>query len=316
MNQNEIYRKIAELDRIANSYGYDSRFGLAAADIEMSRMVSPASLGGPAASQMPVQNSVPARSLPPGLLARLQRGPVRMDAPLQRMDSVPAARQIIPSLPQNTILPMSALNMGGVPTNYSINPAIAAATAGASTFQLSITCTQATGGAVGAYFPIFLFGSSAYTNCNKGYTSVQNAGQVTGTSFTNGKNCITFTYADPANPTHTSTYTVSLTTQGEYPLALNSLSGRNSYTVRGIQMYVSDVAQTAQLNLAQQTFTVNQFGTVLVNDLTTPPDLYQQSDKGVYIPHEFPISDREGFTTNVLNVANFTVSYYFYVTRN
>ncbi len=201
-------------------------------------------------------------------------------------------------------------NRGKNATNYSVNPAIAAKTYGTSTFQVSISCAVTGTGSGNTYNPIFLFGGEAFSNTSKGYLAVKNANQVTALAVTNNKNVITFKYStDNGNY---STYTVTLVTDGEYPFIMNSLSGVNKMDVVGTQVEISDVAQAAQLKLGIQTFFLDEFGKATSNDLTTPKDLYQQAQDGLFLPHKFEISGKRGIITNVLEVNGFSVTYFMY----
>lgn len=195
-------------------------------------------------------------------------------------------------------------------TNYSVNPAIAAKTQGTSTFQISVSCVKTGTGSGNTYNPIFLFGGEAFSNSSKGYLAVKNSGQVTALAVTNNKNVITFKYSTDVN--NFSVYTVTLVTDGEYPFILNSLSGVNKMDIVGTQIEISDVAQSAQLKLGIQTFFLDEFGKSTTNDLTTPKDLYQQQNDGIFLPHKFEISGKRGIITNVLEVEGFSVTYYMY----
>jgi len=63
-------------------------------------------------------------------------------------------------------------------TNYSINPLIANAGAGNNSFMVNIVCTKTGTGSGNTKNPIFLFGSDAFSNMSKAYSSVLNAGQI------------------------------------------------------------------------------------------------------------------------------------------
>lgn len=202
---------------------------------------------------------------------------------------------------------------GGNPTNYSVNPAIAAKTAGKNTMQVTISAARTGGGSGSVSDPIFLFGSNAFTNASVGYTAVQNSNQITAVGTSGGKNVVTFKYLNGGDPAKYTTYTVTLTTAGEYPYVLNSFSGGNKMRVYGMQIQISDAAQAAQLQAGLKTFYLDQFGKSTQDDLTTPTDLYQQATNGVFIPHEFEISGSRGLVANILNVDGFSVSYYMYV---
>jgi hypothetical protein len=84
--------------------------------------------------------------------------------------------------------------------------------------------------------------------------------------------------------------------------------------VNGIQSEISDVLQQSQLSSEISTFYFDEFGKAQTDDLTTPKDLYQQQSNGIFMPHEFEISGKRGLLTNVLDVNNFVVKYYFYAT--
>lgn len=199
---------------------------------------------------------------------------------------------------------------GQAKTNYSVNPAIANKTQGTSTFQVQVSCVKTGTGSGNTYNPIFLFGGEAFSNASKGYLAVRNANQVTALTVANNKNVITFKYSTDND--NYSVYTVTLITDGEYPFILNSLSGVNKMDVVGTQIEISDVAQTSQLKQSIQTFFLDEFGKSTTNDLTTPKDLYQQQDDGIFLPHKFEISGKRGIITNVLEVNGFSVTYYMY----
>lgn len=208
-------------------------------------------------------------------------------------------------------LPTAQMNQRGKgATNYSVNSAIAAKTQGTSTFQVQISCAKTGTGSGNTYNPIFLFGGEAFSNASKGYLAVRNANQVTALTVANNKNVITFKYSTDAN--NYSVYTVTLVTDGEYPFIMNSLSGVNKMDVVGTQIEISDVAQTAQLKQSIQTFFLDEFGKSTTNDLTTPKDLYQQQNDGIFLPHKFEISGKRGIITNVLEIEAFSVTYYMY----
>jgi hypothetical protein len=200
-------------------------------------------------------------------------------------------------------------------TNYSINPSIQALTAGASTSQLTISCAVGGTGSGNSFNPVFLFGSDAFTNASKGYTSVQltSPAQITATGFTNSKNVITFKYGGDTN---FATYTVSQSTKGEYPFWLNSLTGNKTQRVRGMQISLSDAADVAQLANTLQTFELDQFGRAVTNDLTQPKDLYQQQTNGIWITSAFEISGRKGFLINVNENAGLQLDIFMYVDPN
>lgn len=200
-------------------------------------------------------------------------------------------------------------------TNYTVNPAIKNATQGTSTLQISITVAKTGTGSGNSANPVYLFGGDALTNTSKGYTavSVNNPVQTTSFGFTNNKNTLVFRYGTDTN---NATYTVSLSTDGEYPFALNSLSGKKFYNVKGIQMDVANAAHVAQLSNAIKTFELNEFGKATTNDLTTPKDLYQQQTNGIFIPHVFPISGRKGIILNVNETDTMVLNLYTYVDTN
>lgn len=212
-------------------------------------------------------------------------------------------------------------NYGLVPggpsqTSYSVNPAIQNRTQGASTFQITISAARTGTGSGNTYDPIYLFGGDAYTNASVGYNAVSPAAKVTSAGTANGKNTIRFRYDAVAGEAANSTlYTVTLSTSGEYPFILSSLSGNNKMTVVGMQMRISDASETEQLTNPMATFFLDEFGKATSNDLTTPQDLYQQQTDGIFLPHTFEISGRRGLITNVQNVDGFSVSYYFWVQK-
>jgi len=199
------------------------------------------------------------------------------------------------------------------PVNYSINPALNASTMGTSTVQLTVSVTKTGTGSGNDYNPVFLFGSDAITNANKGYTAVQvnNPVQATATAFTNGKNVITFTYTESVG--NAAAYTVSQSTDGEYPFFLNSLSGTKTMKVKSMQISVADAADVAQLTNSIQTFELDEFGKSTTNDLTVPIDLYQQQTNGRIYPAPFDISGRKGLKLNVNETNNMVLNIYMYV---
>lgn len=202
------------------------------------------------------------------------------------------------------------------PTNYTINPAIQRLTQDCSTAQLTITVAKASTGSTNTYNPVFLFGSDAYTNTSQGYTAVQVASpaQYTAAGFSNSKNTIVFTYKDPSDPTvKYSTYTVSQSTDGEYPFWLNQLTGDKSNVINAMQITVADAAHVAQLNNAIQTFELNQFGKSTSNDLTQPKDLYQQQTNGIWYTNPFEVSGKKGIKLNVNETNGMVLNLFMYV---
>lgn len=199
-------------------------------------------------------------------------------------------------------------------TNYSINPKISHNTRNCSTFMVTISVARTGTGSGNTFDPVFLFGSDAYQGMDTPYASVERAGQVVTLDFVNGKNVVIFTYTASAG--NSTAYTVSLGTKGEYPFILNSLAGNSGnakMNVKGVQIEISDVDQSAQLTNEMSTFELDEYGAASTNDLTTPMDLYQNLTNGVYIPHEFELSGRKGLVLDVQNVNGFVVKYYFYV---
>lgn len=199
------------------------------------------------------------------------------------------------------------------PTSYSVNPIVSETTVGTSTVQLTVSVVKTGTGSGNAYNPVFLFGSDAITNANKGYTAVQvnNPVQATATAFTNGKNVITFTYTESVG--NAAAYTVSQSTDGEYPFFLNSLSGTKTMKVKGMQISVADAADVAQLTNSIQTFELDEFGKAMTNDLTVPIDLYQQQTNGRWYPTQFDISGRKGLKLNVNQTNNMILNIFMYV---
>jgi hypothetical protein len=195
--------------------------------------------------------------------------------------------------------------------NYSINPEIARATAGTSIVQVKISCVKNGTGSGNTENPVFLFGGDAFTNTSRGYNAVQVVGSTLTTALTvsNGKNVVTFRHGDGTN---NATYTVTLGTAGDYPFMLNS---RSRFESHGMQIDLSDSTNVSQLTTAIKTFFLDEFGKAETNDLTTPKDLYQQATNGLFVKAQFKISPREGLIVNVLEVNNFTVSYYLYLRK-
>jgi hypothetical protein len=211
---------------------------------------------------------------------------------------------------------ISQLPAGLSKTNYTINPAIQQITQGKSTFQLTIKCDVTGTGSGNDFNPVFLFGGDAYTNTSRGYSAVQvtNPVQQTAAGFTNNKNVITFKYA--ATVDNYSTYTVSLSTDGEYPFILSSLSGKKSFMLEAFQMTLSDAADVAQLNNSIQTFELDEFGKSTSNDLTTPKDLYQQQTNGLWITNPVEVSGRKGIKLNVNETNNLQLNLFCYVGKS
>lgn len=214
-------------------------------------------------------------------------------------------------MPQLLANSLAAGSMEGMP-NYSINPAIANRTRNKSTFMVTIDVDVTGTGSGNTFDPVFLFGGSSLNNSDTPYLQVQSAGQEITFGTVNGKNVVIFKYQ--ASVGNYTTYTVSLGTQGEYPFILNNLSGENEMRVNAIQTQISDVTKQSQLSSEIYTFEFDSFGKAVTNDLTTPIDLYQQSDSGVFMPHEFNISNKKGMVLDVLNVDGFQVKLYFYAT--
>jgi len=207
-------------------------------------------------------------------------------------------------------------NNPSINTNYTINPAIQRMTAGCSTAQLTITVAKTSTGSGNTFNPVFLFGSDAFSNAAQGYTAVQLASpiQYTSTGFTNSKNVIVFTYKDPSDPTAKySTYTVSQSTDGEYPFWLNQLTGNKTNMVNAMQLTVADANDVAQLNNAIQTFELDQFGKATTNDLTQPKDLYQQQTNVIWYTNPFAISGRKGIKLNVNETNAMVLNLFMYV---
>lgn len=200
--------------------------------------------------------------------------------------------------------------IGANKTNYSINKAIASAEG--STFMVNVKCAKTGTGSGNTKNPVFLFGSDAWAGMSKPYSSVQNAGQVVSTSFVDGKNVIIFKYATDAD--NYTTYTVTLTTKGDYIFILNKLTGgKSKFEVQGLQINVSDVDYASALTKGLQKFWLDAFGAADSNDLLTPQDLYQQQTNGVYIPHKYPISGSDGLIFQAQEVNNLEWDFYFTV---
>jgi hypothetical protein len=294
-----VYDTISYMDLASANYGFSQNYGLT----PLLQNLPPGSIVIPN-QQAPNQQLPMANRFVQGLPADM------MPQPANQMVRNPQAPAYV--LPSGQYVQPQQNMPAGQPTNYSVNPAIQNKTYGTDTFRVSITVNKTGTGSGNTYNPVFLFGGNAFTNASKGYTAVQNAGQVTSLVFANGKNAINFRYAtDGANYTD---YTVSLTTEGEYPFVINSLSNRK-YMVQGFQSQISDVSELSQLDLPMSSFYLNEFGKADTNDLTTPIDLYQQRDNGIFYPHQFPISGIEGLVTNILDVDNFVVNYYFFCNK-
>lgn len=217
------------------------------------------------------------------------------------------------------LMTMENVNMGRPvrnvqPVNYTINKSIQTATAGADTFMITIDVNKVGNGSGNTKNPVWLFGGDAYKNTARPYATVLNAGQIASVSFVDTKNVIIFKYENAVNPeTNYSEYTISLGTSGEYPFILNSLSGENMLKVLAMQLEISDVNLLNQLTAGMNTFKLDEFGKATTNDLTTPKDLYQQQSNGLYIPHKYPISGKEGLQLQVLESDGLNVKYYFYI---
>jgi hypothetical protein len=209
-------------------------------------------------------------------------------------------------------MPMPANMARPNPTNYSVNPVVSQTTVGTSSVQLSITVAKTLTGSGNSFNPVFLFGSDAITNSSRGYTvvKVNSPVQQTAFAFANNKNVVRFTYGDVTN---FSTYTVSQSTDGEYPFFLNSLSGTKTMKVKGMQVSVANAADVAQLTNSIQTFEVDEFGKSMTNDLTVPIDLYQQQTNGRWYPAQFEISGRKGLQLNVNEVNALELNLFLYV---
>lgn len=211
---------------------------------------------------------------------------------------------------------LSAASAGGSrqPSN-SISPEIRQKTVGCSTLRITTSVVVNGTGSGNSANPIFFFGGDAFTNASRGYNAVTaNAQLTTALTVANGKNVITFKYANTDTPgTNYTTYTVTLGTAGEYPFVLSSYTGDKGAFVNGLQMNISDASETTQLSSPMQTFFLNEFGKASSNDLSTPPDLYQQADDGIWLPHEFPISGRQGFMVDILDVNAFRVDLYLFI---
>lgn len=214
---------------------------------------------------------------------------------------------------QSALMPQIVSNFlkGNQMPNYTISPSIANKTNGKSTFMVKVSVVRAGTGSGNTFDPIFLFGGQSFNNSATPYLQVSNSGQVVTFAKSNGKNCVIFTYGAGAN---TTAYTVTLATAGEYPFILNSLTGINKMQVSGIQTDISDVSRQSQLTANVATFEFDEFGKAETNDLTTPRDLYQQSDSGIFIPHQFEISGSKGFRADILNIDGFSVNFYFFAT--
>lgn len=194
-------------------------------------------------------------------------------------------------------------------TQYSGNPEIQKKTNGQSTFMVTIECNKTGTGGAETQYPIWLFGGDAFSNASTGYLAVQNSNQVTSLTTRNGKNVIKIAYGSGGNTTE---YYISLGTSGEYPFILNSLTGNRKMTVNAIQMEISDTAEISQLTNEMKTFFLNEFGKADSNDLTTPTDLYQQQNNGIFIPHRFEISGRDGLQLSMNNSDGLITKMYFY----
>jgi len=200
-----------------------------------------------------------------------------------------------------------------MPTNYSVNPVIASMTKGKSTFMVKIGVNKVGNGSGNTENPVFLFAANAFNNCARPYSSVLNVNQSVSLAYTNNKNVLVFRYANATDgSTNYTDYTVTLGTKGDYPFLLNSQVGKAGLWNTGVQLEINDVDQIAQLTNEISSFFLNEFGKAEGNDLTTPTDLYQQQNNGIFIPHEFKISGDDGVYLNVLEVDNFEVKMYFY----
>jgi hypothetical protein len=199
------------------------------------------------------------------------------------------------------------------PTNYSVNPVVSQTTVGTSSVQLTITVVKNGTGSGNNFNPVFLFGSDAITNAAKGYTvvKVNSPVQATSTAFSNNKNVVVFTYTESVG--NSAVYTVSQSTDGEYPFFLNSLSGTKTMKVKGMQVSVANAADVAQLTNSIQTFEVDEFGKSTTNDLTVPIDLYQQQTNGRWYPAQFDISGRKGLQLNVNQTNAMELNLFLYV---
>lgn len=212
-----------------------------------------------------------------------------------------------PAVPISAVATMTPSNPQ--PVVNSANPFINARTYGTSTFTISITNTVAGTGSGNTANPVWLFGANAYNNTSRPYNVVQNAGQTISVAVVNNKNVIRFVYGAGGN---TSTYTVSLKSEGEYPYVLNSQVGKRGLLVTGVQFEVADAADAAQLSEGLKTFYVNEFGKSTTNDLTTPRDLYQYNSNGVFIPHKFVIDGDNGLQLSVIESDGLILTAYFY----
>lgn len=196
-------------------------------------------------------------------------------------------------------------------TSFSANAEIAKRTQGKSTFMVTVNVKRTGTGSGNVFNPVFLFGGESFNNSATPYIQVESAGQVVTTKVSGGKNVIVFTYGSGGN---TTAYEVSLATAGEYPFILNSLVGMNKMHVNGIQTQISDPTQVSQLTQEFTTFFFDEFGKASTDDLTTPPDLYQYQNNGIFLPHQFEISGKRGVVNNVLDIDGFQVKYYIYAT--
>lgn len=201
-------------------------------------------------------------------------------------------------------------------TNVTANKQLQKLTEGCSTAQLTVSVAKTGTGSGNTYNPVFLFGGDAFTSASKGYTVVQlnNPVQVTASAFSNSKNVITFTYADPADTAaKKSVYTVSQSTAGEYPFWLNQLTGGCKSVVNAMQLFVADAAHVAQLNNAIKTFELDQYGKAQTNDLTAPKDLYQYNTNGIWYANPFEISSKRGIVLNVNETDGMVLNLFMYV---
>lgn len=217
---------------------------------------------------------------------------------------------LIINAPQKQIPAMN----NSIATNYTVNSAIQNLTAGCSTSQLTITVDKVGTGSGNTYNPVFLFGQDAFSNTSRGYTAVQVTApvQATSLSFTNNKNVVVFSYVALADTNYT-TYTVSQSTDGEYPFWLNSLTGDKSNIINAMQLTLADAADEAQLQNTIQTFALDQFGKSTTNDLTQPKDLYQQQTNGLWITNPFEVSGKKGVKINVNETDGMILNLFMYV---
>lgn len=272
---NIVKRTIENLDRevssygfsqeASNAYGYAQQYGLAAMQV------------APMFSE-PVKQAVTRVVLDP--TSQPIFTPTQVDKTIIMESNVPMFR------PQAT--------------QYSGNPEIQKKTNGKSTFMVTVECVKTGTGGGSSQYPVWLFGGDAFSNASVGYLAVQNSSQVTSLTTRNGKNVIKIQYGSGGNTTD---FYISLGTSGEYPFILNSLTGNRKFRVEAIQMEISDTAEIDQLTNEMKTFFLNEFGKADSNDLTTPTDLYQQQNNGIFIPHSFDISGRDGLQLS-LNEAN------------